>query len=257
MEEIDNQFYKILCDESPGKFLIHFYKDKKYFECNHIMLGDDCAFTNVILDSCPTFYKNIKYCPFTGLLFEIVGANDDVVIAEILSLYEIDIIKNVLIGRVNIQSQYNIDVFEMYKIWAEVYSIHGSMVGDKPGELEMQVVDQNRELVYEKRKTPISNIYLMYDTITHYHKIGISSKPSERYKTLMSDRNSMELIKYFQCESHKEAYRLERALHKYFEEFRNNGEWFKLNHLSNEQIFSIYYEVADEFMIDICDPNDF
>ena len=257
MEEIENQFYKILYDESPGKFVIHFYKDKKYFECNEIMLGDDCAFTNVILDSCPTFYKNIKYCPFTGLLFELVAENNDVVIAEILSLCEIDNIKNVLINRVNIQSQYNINVFEMYKIWAEVYSIHGSMLEDRPGDLESQVLEQNRDLISEKRQTSISNIYLMYDNITQHHKIGISSKPTERYKTLMSVRNSMELIKYFQCESHKEARRLERALHEYFKECRDIGEWFKLNHLSNEQIFTIYYEVADELMIDICDPNDF
>jgi hypothetical protein len=67
----------------------------------------------------------------------------------------------------------------------------------------------------------------------------------------------MKLVKYFQCESHKEARQLERALHEYFKEFRNLGEWFKLNHLSNEEIFTIYYEVADELMIDICDPSDY
>ena len=72
-------------------------------------------------------------------------------------------------------------------------------------------------------------VYLMKDTANNYHKIGISSKPEYREKTLQSEKPSIELICCKEFPTRKMARALESALHSTYSEKHVRGEWFKLD----------------------------
>lgn len=72
-------------------------------------------------------------------------------------------------------------------------------------------------------------IYLMIDTSTDYHKIGISNKPDYREKTLQSEKPTIEMIASREYPNRKIAYSFEQALHSTYKDKRIRGEWFDLN----------------------------
>lgn len=77
-------------------------------------------------------------------------------------------------------------------------------------------------------------IYLILDRNSGLTKIGRSSDPSSREKTIMSDRSTCELIwNSIPCHGY-----YERILHKHFNPKRIRGEWFLLNESDIEFIKS-------------------
>jgi hypothetical protein len=88
-----------------------------------------------------------------------------------------------------------------------------------------------RELLTLAENLPIAeecHVYLMIDTINHYHKIGISNKPSWREKTLQSEKPTIELLASKKFINRKIASSFEKALHETFAKKRIRGEWFNL-----------------------------
>jgi len=72
-------------------------------------------------------------------------------------------------------------------------------------------------------------VYLMKDMINNFYKIGISSNPKYREKTLQSEKPSIELIKAKKFPNRKIAESFEKALHNAYKEKRIRGEWFNLD----------------------------
>lgn len=72
-------------------------------------------------------------------------------------------------------------------------------------------------------------VYLMVDIANGYHKIGISSKPEYRERTLQSEKPTIEKVCAKQYPSRIIAEAIESALHKAFEAKRIRGEWFNLS----------------------------
>lgn len=72
-------------------------------------------------------------------------------------------------------------------------------------------------------------VYLMIDITNQFYKIGISSNPEWREKTLQSEKPSIELIAYKKFVSRRIAKSLEKALHETYREKRIRGEWFRLD----------------------------
>ena len=79
-------------------------------------------------------------------------------------------------------------------------------------------------------------VYLMIDTANGYHKIGISSHPDYREKTLQSEKPSIETICAKRFPSRIIAQSIESALHTAFASKRIRGEWFNLSEKDVEQI---------------------
>lgn len=71
-------------------------------------------------------------------------------------------------------------------------------------------------------------VYLMVDISNGFHKIGISSHPEYREKTLQSEKPTIEKICAKQHPSRIIAQSIENALHTAFSAKRIRGEWFNL-----------------------------
>jgi hypothetical protein len=120
-------------------------------------------------------------------------------------------------------------------------------------ELIQKFVSEYKNLVLEniieyepliETKTEYSDsecyLYLMLDTATNLHKIGISNKPFYREKTLQSEKPSIEMISYMKLPLRKFAIVLENTLHNLFKEKRIRGEWFDLSKGDVENIKFMY-----------------
>jgi hypothetical protein len=69
-------------------------------------------------------------------------------------------------------------------------------------------------------------VYLISDTKTTSYKIGTSSNPEKRLKSLQTGNdNSLKIIHKVQC---KNKTQVEKALHNQFSFFKISGEWFEL-----------------------------
>ena len=89
-----------------------------------------------------------------------------------------------------------------------------------------------RETLTLSTEMPVAeecHVYLMTDTINHYHKIGISNKPSWREKTLQSEKPTIELLASKRFINRKIAASFEKALHETYAQKRIRGEWFNLD----------------------------
>lgn len=86
------------------------------------------------------------------------------------------------------------------------------------------------------------HVYLMIDTVNHYHKIGISNKPSWREKTLQSEKPTVELLASKKFVNRKIASSFEKALHETYAQKRIRGEWFQLD---NNEIVEIIITLND------------
>lgn len=81
----------------------------------------------------------------------------------------------------------------------------------------------------EEREEDYCYVYLMKDTTNNFHKIGISSKPKYRERTLQSEKPTIELTfsKVFPLRTIAEN--MEKTLHESFSDKRIRGEWFELS----------------------------
>ena len=65
----------------------------------------------------------------------------------------------------------------------------------------------------------------------NYHKIGVSDDPNKRLKNIQAHNPfEIELVKVYGYRS-ADAHRIERYLHKQFDEYRVRGEWFDFGDL--------------------------
>jgi len=67
-------------------------------------------------------------------------------------------------------------------------------------------------------------VYLMIDTVSGHHKIGYSTQPEVRERTLFADKPSVRLICAWEATRKEET-----LLHERFADSRIRGEWFDLN----------------------------
>jgi hypothetical protein len=81
-----------------------------------------------------------------------------------------------------------------------------------------------------------TKVYVMIDKNTGYYKIGRSSNPLKREKTLQSEKPTIELLFH-----HDARISNEKELHDMFSDKRVRGEWFDLNG-SDLSIIRNYFE---------------
>ena len=96
-------------------------------------------------------------------------------------------------------------------------------------------INSTKSITYKKKEPEPKYLYIMKDTSTGYHKIGISKNPQYREKTLQSEKPTIEIVWVSDSTTIK-ARDIEKALHSYFEHRRTRGEWYNL---SSHQIESI------------------
>ena len=87
----------------------------------------------------------------------------------------------------------------------------------------------------EKQKEEVINkkTYILKDKNTGYYKIGRSSNPLNREKTLQSEKPTYELIKIFNND-------IETKLHKKYTKQNVRGEWFNLSKIQLKYICTNY-----------------
>lgn len=75
----------------------------------------------------------------------------------------------------------------------------------------------------------------MKDLRNGFIKIGFSSNPNRREKTLQSEQPKTELIEAWQADKSKET-----ELHTLYDKFRVRGEWFALEETDIEDIYQFF-----------------
>lgn len=107
---------------------------------------------------------------------------------------------------------------------------------------------RRREVTNDPVITSIENItdgmtpcyvYLMLDHNTRLYKIGISSKPYFREKTLQGQQPKISLLFAKQFPTRKIALILERVLHEAYKEFHTRGEWYRLHDSAVDEIKAV------------------
>ena len=84
-----------------------------------------------------------------------------------------------------------------------------------------------------KPKPKPKKTYILKDKNTGYYKIGKSSNPLDREKTLQSEKPTYELIKIFNKD-------IETQLHKKYKKENVRGEWFNLSKIQLKYICTNY-----------------
>ena len=82
-------------------------------------------------------------------------------------------------------------------------------------------------------KKPDQKAYILKDNNTGLYKIGRSSNPLDREKTLQAEKPTIKLIKIFKDD-------VERELHDKYKKQRVRGEWFNLNKVQLKYICTHY-----------------
>jgi len=70
-------------------------------------------------------------------------------------------------------------------------------------------------------------VYLIYDG--NYLKIGKTKNIKSRFSALQTGNpNKLYLSGYILCKTSKEAFKVERTLHKKFKKYHKHGEWYDI-----------------------------
>lgn len=220
---------------------------------------------NVIFDQFYCFINDIYYCPFTGMMFEITHQNEVQVECRILTGFEINQMRDILFQRIKIFENdlhpryFKFQINKALNTWNEVIELPEEIFEESNCyKVEDEIEKINRSLIYKNNITkPVHYVYLFFDTITQCHKIGHTNNVKTRYKTLLSDRNSIIEITSFILEDRNYAILLEKSLHQKFNNYRDIGEWFKFNDLGNQQIIDLIYEEAENLNYIISEVNEY
>lgn len=184
------------------------------------------------------------------LIYSSYGSIYKQVFENRITLFEEDLIKlkNSLIKDWRIQISGNRKIENMSHFGGEMHNYHNiellqtalkSMFADY---FEIVTKFENYkplkriELTNIKLSEETCYLYLMKDLANGYYKIGISSNPSYREKTLQSEKPTIELIISKEFPNRKIATSFESALHKSYQHKRLRGEWFELNIIEIEEI---------------------
>lgn len=221
-----------------------------YFVRFHLNEYEENPITNQFLH----FIDNIKYCQYTGFLLKYIDTINNEDVYEILSNYEINRMKNIIFYHITNRE-------EIYGISNRMDSIN--LISDNwnellpytenyaPWDVITEVKEQNQNLIHQRRTTEKYYLYIIKDTLTNMYKIGITGKLKKRYKTLLSDRFSLIVNQAYEVIDKNHCVILEKRLHKHFENYRNVGEWFDLQHLTDNEIKDEIYSQCDELNYDI------
>ena len=133
---------------------------------------------------------------------------------------------------------------EYYNRWSKLSDEHHLCVSKKNVEISYlmddinmlkdmykDVVDKymgNSKKTKKKKKT-----YLIKNNINGFYKIGRSSNPKKREKTLQSEEPNILIVKTWDKD-------IEGILHKDYKDFRLRGEWFKLSKIQVKYICTHY-----------------
>ncbi len=103
-------------------------------------------------------------------------------------------------------------------------TVKGDVLNNNFKEVQRDVRLYIKNLKYSEFKGKTTKVYVMIDKNTGYYKIGRSTNPNLREKTLQSEKPTIEMI------FNKEAkHSDEKKLHEMFKGNRIRGEWFDLN----------------------------
>ena len=103
-------------------------------------------------------------------------------------------------------------------------TVKGDVLNNNFKEVQRDVRLYIKNLKSSEFKDKTTKIYVMIDKNTGYYKIGRSTNPNLREKTLQSEKPTIEMI------FNKEAkHSDEKKLHEMFKGNRIRGEWFDLN----------------------------
>lgn len=89
--------------------------------------------------------------------------------------------------------------------------------------------NDNHESILAETRREECYVYLMKDLRNNCHKIGISSEPDKRERTLQSEQPKMELVAKKKYVNRKIALNIEKALHETYKHKKKRGEWFLLD----------------------------
>ena len=110
----------------------------------------------------------------------------------------------------------------------------------KKDEYILYLKNFNRELIQSANKkntkskeTLKQKTYILKDNNTGFYKIGKSTNPKDRERTLQSEKPTIKMIKEFKTD-------IESKLHKKYSEHRVRGEWFDLNNIQLKYICTNY-----------------
>lgn len=79
---------------------------------------------------------------------------------------------------------------------------------------------------HERPVKPIEYVYLIWQSSSSLYKIGVSKAPYKRLRELQSGQGVV--LRLVAVMLVKDAYEKEGELHKRYQAFRRNGEWFEL-----------------------------
>jgi hypothetical protein len=86
-------------------------------------------------------------------------------------------------------------------------------------------------------------VYIIFDCLTGFYKIGKSDDPEKRLKQLTKQDTLQPLPnEYRLCDAWWADESCERSLHKFFAKQRQRGEWFALSDLDLRIIETFFYE---------------
>ena len=91
-----------------------------------------------------------------------------------------------------------------------------------------ETINPPKRKSYKSKKT-----YLIKNKRNNLYKIGRSTNPKKREKTLQSEEPLIEIVKTWDND-------IENTLHKCYSKQRIRGEWFKLNNLQIKHICTNY-----------------
>ena len=116
---------------------------------------------------------------------------------------------------------------------------HGSidvknLTGYKRSEVQENPVVKSMQSITDGMKP--CYVYLMFDSISHLHKIGISNRPGCREKTLQGQQPEINMLCAKQYPTRKIALIIERILHETYSDYHTRGEWYRLPEEAIEEI---------------------
>jgi hypothetical protein len=116
---------------------------------------------------------------------------------------------------------------ESYRLKEEIYELKLFV------DLLKEEINQYTELKVILKPIAERKTYLIKDLGTGLYKIGFSSNPIKREKTLQSEKPNIKMIKVFDKN-------IEKQLHLNYKDFRVRGEWFNLNNIQIRYICTHY-----------------
>jgi hypothetical protein len=85
-------------------------------------------------------------------------------------------------------------------------------------------------------------VYIIADTSARAYKIGLSSNPEKRNRTLQRDKYSIVLYAYVYLLTRDDAFAYEKKLHNTYKHKRLDGEWFDL---ADDELSGLIEEFKD------------